>query len=82
MSAPQYPGDEERVRRMSIVAEDGGRRIRMAHLAIVGSHRVNGVSEIHSGLMRTSIFADFDALWPGLIVNVTNGITPRRWLPT
>jgi starch phosphorylase len=76
----QYPGDEERVRRMSIVAEDGGRRLRMAHLAIVGSHRVNGVSEIHTALMRANVFADFDALWPSLIVNVTNGITPRRWL--
>lgn len=76
----QYPGDEERVRRMSIVGEDGERRLRMAHLAIVGSHRVNGVSQIHTELMRANVFADFDALWPDLIVNVTNGITPRRWL--
>ncbi|MGE3507655.1 MAG: glycogen/starch/alpha-glucan phosphorylase [Vicinamibacterales bacterium] len=76
----QFPGDEARVRRMSIIGEEGSRRIRMAHLAIVGSHCVNGVSEIHSGLMRTSVFADFDQLWPGLMVNVTNGITPRRWL--
>ena len=76
----RYPGDEDRVRRMSIVGEEGERRIRMAHLAIVGSHRVNGVAEIHTQLMRTSVFADFDQLDPGLIVNVTNGITPRRWL--
>jgi len=76
----RYPGDEERVRRMSIVSEDGERRLKMAHLAIIGSHRMNGVSEIHTALMRANVFADFDALWPDLVVNVTNGITPRRWL--
>ena len=75
-----YPGDVERVRRMSIVDEVADRRVRMAHLACVGSHRINGVSEIHTELMRTTIFADFDRLWPEAIVNVTNGITPRRWL--
>lgn len=75
-----YPGDVDRVRRMSIVDEQGGRRLRMAHLAFVGSHRVNGVSEIHTGLMRRTIFKDFDDLLPEVIVNITNGITPRRWL--
>ena len=75
-----YPGDPDLVRRMSIVDESNDRRLRMAHLAFVGSHRVNGVSEIHTDLMRTTIFADFDRLWPEAIVNVTNGITPRRWL--
>ncbi|HVC21389.1 MAG TPA: glycogen/starch/alpha-glucan phosphorylase [Vicinamibacterales bacterium] len=74
------PGDVERLARMSIVDEGGGRRLRMAHLAIVGSHRVNGVSRIHTDLMKQTIFADFDRLWPEKIVNITNGITPRRWL--
>jgi starch phosphorylase len=76
-----WPGDLDRMRRMSIVDEaEGGRRLRMAHLAVVGSHTVNGVSAIHTTLMKRSIFADFDQLMPAKIVNVTNGITPRRWL--
>ncbi|MES1256147.1 MAG: glycogen/starch/alpha-glucan phosphorylase [Acidobacteriota bacterium] len=75
-----HPGDGARLARMSIVDETGGRRLRMAHLAIAGSHAVNGVSEIHTGLMKKTIFADFDACWPGKIINITNGITPRRWL--
>jgi starch phosphorylase len=76
----QYPGDVARLARMSIVDESGGRRLRMAHLAIAGSHKVNGVSAIHTDLMKQTIFADFDACWPDRIVNITNGITPRRWL--
>jgi starch phosphorylase len=76
----RHPGDVDRLRRMSIIDEAEGRRVRMAHLAIVGSHAVNGVSRVHSELMRQTIFADFDALYPGRIVNITNGITPRRWL--
>jgi starch phosphorylase len=76
----QYPGDEDRVRRMSIIDETGERRVRMANLAIVGSHSVNGVSEIHTELLRRNVFPDFDAFRPELFVNVTNGITPRRWL--
>jgi starch phosphorylase len=75
-----YPGDVERLRRMSLVDETGVRRLRMAHLAIVGSHRVNGVSQIHTDLMKKTIFADFEAFFPGKIINITNGITPRRWL--
>jgi starch phosphorylase len=75
-----HPGDGARLARMSIVDETAGRRLRMAHLAIAGSHAVNGVSEIHTGLMKKTIFADFDACWPGKIINITNGITPRRWL--
>jgi starch phosphorylase len=75
-----YPGDVERLKRMSIVDETAGRRLRMAHLAIVGSHRVNGVSQIHTDLMKKTIFADFDSLLPGRIINITNGVTPRRWL--
>ena len=74
------PGDVELLKRMSIIDEDNGRRIRMAHLAIVGSHQVNGVAQIHTDLMRQTIFADFDRFYPGKIINITNGITPRRWL--
>ncbi len=76
----QYPGDSEILRRMSIIDEAGDKRIRMAHLAIVGSHKVNGVAQIHTELMKQTIFADFDRFYPGKIVNMTNGITPRRWL--
>ena len=76
----RHPGDGERLQRMSIVDEQGGRRVRMAHLATIGSHRVNGVSQIHTELMKETIFADFHQAWPDKIVNITNGITPRRWL--
>ena len=77
----RYPGDTEILRRMSIIDEGaGGKRIRMAHLAIVGSHKVNGVAQIHTELMKQTIFADFDRFYPGKIINMTNGITPRRWL--
>ena len=76
----QYPGDSDKLRRMSIIDEAGGKRIRMAHLAIVGSHHVNGVAKIHTELMKQTIFSDFDHFYPGKIVNMTNGITPRRWL--
>ncbi len=74
------PGDTELLKRMSIIDEEDGRRIRMAHLAIVGSHSVNGVARIHTELMRQTIFRDFDRFYPGKIINITNGITPRRWL--
>ena len=76
----QHPGDVDRVRRMSLIDEDNGRRVRMAHLAIVGSHKVNGVSEIHTDLMRETIFKDFDQCYPDRIINITNGVTPRRWI--
>ncbi len=76
-----YPGDSDRLRRLSIVDEGGGnRRLRMAHLAFVGSHHVNGVSQIHTDLMKETIFSDFHRVWPHKILNITNGITPRRWL--
>ena len=65
---------------VSLIDEDDGRRVRMGHLAFVGSHRTNGVSALHSELLRSTLFADFEALYPGRIVNVTNGITFRRWL--
>ena len=76
----QFPDDEAMVARMSIIDESHGRRIRMAHLAVVGSHHVNGVSALHSQLMRESVFADFHRLDPNKILNMTNGITQRRWL--
>jgi starch phosphorylase len=75
-----FPGDSDRLRRMSFVSEDGDRRIRMAHLAVVGSHKVNGVAKIHTDLMKHTIFRDFNEHSPHKIVNKTNGITPRRWL--
>ena len=70
----------ELMRRMSLVDEHGERRVRMAHLAVVASHSINGVSVLHSRLMRESIFADFARLWPERFNNKTNGVTPRRWL--
>ncbi|MCP5492136.1 MAG: glycogen/starch/alpha-glucan family phosphorylase [Chlamydiales bacterium] len=73
----RFPTDEERVRRMSMI-EDG--QIKMAHLAIYGSHKVNGVAKLHSELLKTTIFKDFYELWPEKFTNVTNGVTQRRWL--
>ena len=75
-----FPGDNDLLRRMSIISEDGERRVRMAHLAIVGSHTVNGVAQLHTDLMKSTIFSDFDRFSPGKIINMTNGVTPRRWL--
>ena len=66
--------------RLSLIDESGERRVRMAHLAVAGSHKVNGVSALHSGLLVQTIFADFADLWPERFTNVTNGVTPRRWL--
>jgi glycogen phosphorylase len=72
--------DTELMRRVSLVDETGERRVRMAYLAVVTSHSINGVSALHSDLMQRSIFADFAKLWPQRFNNKTNGITPRRWL--
>ncbi|MCA0291630.1 MAG: glycogen/starch/alpha-glucan phosphorylase [Actinobacteria bacterium] len=76
----RFPGDEDRVRRMSIIAEDGERGVRMAHLATVAAVRVNGVAELHSQLLRDKVLVDFAQLWPEKFTNVTNGVTPRRFL--
>jgi starch phosphorylase len=76
----RYPADLERLRRLSIIDDDGGRRVRMAHLAIIGSHRVNGVAQLHSDLMRKQVFSGFDEFYPDRFINVTNGIAVRRWL--
>ncbi len=76
----RHPGNFDLMRRMSIVDEDNGKRVRMAHLAIIGSHKVNGVAALHTHLLRTSTFKDFNEFFPGRIINKTNGITPRLWL--
>ncbi|MDP3285112.1 MAG: glycogen/starch/alpha-glucan family phosphorylase, partial [Desulfobacterales bacterium] len=78
--AVRYLGDENRMRKMSIIEEDTEKRIRMAHLAIVGSHSVNGVAALHSRLLKEKELKDFDEMYPGKFNNKTNGITPRRWL--
>ena len=76
----RYPGNEERVQRMSIIQEGFEQQVRMANLAIVGSFSVNGVSKLHSRLLRERLFSDFAEFYPGKFNNKTNGITPRRWL--
>jgi starch phosphorylase len=79
-AAAHRPGDNDFLRRLSLIDETGERRVRMAHLSIVGSHKVNGVSALHSDLLVQTIFADFASLWPDRFTNMTNGVTPRRWL--
>jgi glycogen phosphorylase len=76
----RFPGDNDRLQRMSIIGENGERCVRMAHLAIVGSHSVNGVSALHSEILKDDLFHDFYELWPERFNNKTNGITQRRWL--
>ena len=78
--AALYPSDTERLRRMSLIDEQGERYVRMANLAIIGSSSVNGVAELHSDILKKSLFKDFYELMPDHFHNVTNGITPRRWL--
>jgi starch phosphorylase len=75
-----YPGDDARVARMSLIEEGGVKRVRMANLAVVGSHKVNGVAELHSELLERTVLRDFAGLWPDRFCNVTNGVTPRRFL--
>ncbi|WP_094559064.1 glycogen/starch/alpha-glucan phosphorylase [Synechococcus sp. 8F6] len=76
----KYPGNEQILRRVSIIDEEGGKAVRMAHLATVASHHVNGVAALHSELVKTELFPEFAALWPEKFTNVTNGVTPRRWV--
>lgn len=75
-----FPGDTDRQRRMSLIEETPVKQVRMANLAVVGSHSVNGVSALHSELVKTRLFPDYHDLWPKKFNNKTNGITPRRWL--
>lgn len=80
----QWPGDNNMKRRLSIVEEPerprGEQMVRMAYLSVVGSHKVNGVAALHSSLVKSELFPEFNELWPDKLVNVTNGVTPRRWL--
>jgi glycogen phosphorylase len=76
----KFPGDTDRVRRLSLINEDGGRFVRMAHLASVGSHAINGVAELHTELLKKNVLHDFYDLTPEKFSNKTNGVTPRRWM--
>jgi starch phosphorylase len=76
----RYPGDEARVARLSIIGEEGEKTVRMAHLASVGCHAINGVSMMHTDLLKREVLRDFSELWPDKFVSVTNGVTPRRWV--
>ena len=78
--AERYPGNVDMLRTLSLIAEGNGKQVRMAHLAIVGSHKVNGVAELHSRILRKRLFREFTEFFPGRFTNVTNGVTPRRWL--
>ena len=76
----QYPGNDAILKKLSIIDESGNKSVRMAHLATVGSHHVNGVAELHSDLVKKQLMPEFYDLWPHKFTNVTNGVTPRRWL--
>jgi starch phosphorylase len=75
----RFPGDEGRVRRVSLIEEEAGGKVRMANLAIVGSHSTNGVAALHSELLRTTTVKDLAEMFPDRFNNKTNGVTPRRW---
>ncbi len=76
----RFPGEDERLSRLSIIDESGDHFVRMANLATVGSHHVNGVARIHSDLLKQTVLSDFAELWPEKFCNVTNGVTPRRFI--
>ena len=76
----RYPGDDERAARLSLIDESGLKYVRMAHLASVGSHRINGVAALHSDLLTKTVLKDLYEMYPDRFVNVTNGVTPRRWI--
>ena len=76
----RYPGKPEMLEKLSLIQEGSTRKVRMAHLAVVGSHQVNGVAELHSHLLKQNLFHDFAQIWPERFTNITNGVTPRRWL--
>ena len=75
-----FPGDDSRAARLSLIEESGPRYVRMAHLACVGSHAINGVAQLHSELLKQTVLYDFGELWPQKFCNVTNGVTPRRFV--
>jgi glycogen phosphorylase len=76
----KYPGNDQILRKLSIIDDDGSKAVRMAHLATVAAHHVNGVAALHSRLVKQDLFPEFAALWPEKFTNVTNGVTPRRWV--
>lgn len=76
----RFPERPELLSKLSIIAEGPVRKVRMAHLAIIGSHKVNGVAALHSQILQNDLFKDFNEIFPGRIINVTNGVTPRRWV--
>ena len=78
--AKKYPGDTELLKRVSLIEEGGNPHIRMAYLSIVGSFSVNGVAQLHTDLLKSGLFSDFDRIWPSKLNNKTNGVTQRRWL--
>jgi starch phosphorylase len=80
MIAQRYPGDEGKLTRLSLIDESGERYVRMAHLACVGSHAINGVAALHTELLKSDVLKDFYELWPEKFLNVTNGVTPRRFV--
>lgn len=76
----KWPGDDEIKTKLSIIEEGHERMVRMGNLSVIGSNKVNGVAQVHSDLVKSDLFPEFDALWPEKLTNVTNGVTPRRWL--
>jgi len=76
----RYPGDVQRIARLSLIDESGEKYVRMAHLAAVGSHSINGVAELHTSLLKQDVMRDFCELYPERFLNITNGVTPRRWI--
>ena len=76
----KFPGNDSILRKLSIIDEEGGKAIRMAHLATIGAHHVNGVAALHSDLIKRQLLPEFNELWPEKFTNVTNGVTPRRWV--
>ena len=76
----RYPGDDKILRKLSIIDEDGSKSVRMAHLATIGAHHINGVATLHSDLIKRQLLPEFAELWPEKFTNVTNGVTPRRWV--
>lgn len=76
----KFPGDDEKLSRMSVIDESGPKYVRMANLACIGSQRINGVAQLHSELLKNRVLYDFYEMWPWKFYNVTNGVTPRRWI--
>tara|TARA_Y100001970_G_scaffold288643_1_gene416550 strand:- start:1753 stop:4290 length:2538 start_codon:yes stop_codon:yes gene_type:complete len=76
----RYPGNDEILKKLSIIDEEGSKSVRMAHLATIGAHHVNGVAALHSDLIKRQLLPEFAELWPEKFTNVTNGVTPRRWV--